>query len=255
MNDLLSPPKTEVIDDNKDYLAELTGPGGKYDRTKYQSDEEMYKAIAKGKYLADYTVDVRNKAIDDLRNDYTQLRDQYNAGPKLQELLDQLKSQQQNSNSDETMNANESKEKSNNLDANQIKDLYNQFETEKKQTENFNTVQRKLMERYGENYPSILKQQVDSLGLQSNDINELAKKSPQAFFKILGLDQEPRGESFQTPPSSNRRADSFAPQVQKRDEKYYDNLRKTKPNEYYDPKTQVQMQNDAIAQGWSFFSA
>jgi hypothetical protein len=49
------------------------------------------------------------------------------------------------------------------------------------------------------------------------------------------------------------RSDSFAPKSDKRTYSYYENMRKTNPNLYLDPKISIQMDKDAQALGEAFF--
>ncbi len=259
MDLLQTPDDTPVIDPNKDYLAELTGPGGKFDMTKYPSEKDAYKALARAKAEADFTIQMRNKAQDELRADYLALREQATTGPKLQEQIDRLIAlQQQNSNSD-TMQNNESQEKPV-LRPEEFNDLFSakiqEYESTKKAQENFNRVQTKLKESFGENYANVLAQRVESMpGITSKEVNELATKSPEAFFRLMGLDQVQTDNQFQTPIRNNQRSDSFAPKSVVRNEEYYDNLRRTDKKTYYDPKTQVQMHTDAQQQGRKFFKS
>jgi len=62
------------------------------------------------------------------------------------------------------------------------------------------------------------------------------------------LDTPVQRENFQSPPRSDNRTGSFTPQGPKeRTWAYYQELKKTNPKVYYDPKTQVQMHHDAVA--------
>jgi hypothetical protein len=61
----------------------------------------------------------------------------------------------------------------------------------------------------------------------------------------LKIDEPRQSENFQAPPQSQRRSDSFSPQVTKRNWAYYEKMRSENGNLYYDPKTQVQMHKDA----------
>lgn len=240
------------IDPAKDYLTEYTGPGGKFHK---EDPQESLKALARAKAESDAYIAIQNKRMDDLRRDYLELRETANTGPKLQEQIDRLLALQQNSN-DDTMSPHESQEKPV-YDPKEIESLFEaklqQHELTKKQEENFRKVESKLKEKFGDNFASVLKQQVDSMpGITPAEVNDLARKSPDAFFRLMGLDRQEDG-SFQAPPRSNQRNDNFSPNAQKRDEAYYDKLRKDNPKVYYDPKTQVQMHKDAQTLGAQFF--
>jgi hypothetical protein len=234
----------EQIDPNKDYLTELVGEG-----KKFKSPQEL----ARGKYEADQYVRTLERQKDELRSDYLKLKDEQAARAKLEDLIDQWSNKQQSS-SDNTQ-ANEQQTTKPVIDSKEIESLVSskiqEHELTKKQQENFAQVRTKLKERFGNNYQEVLKQQIDNLGLNEDFINDLARRYPTVLYKTLGLDQEQR-ESFQSPPRSNQRSDNFAPSTTKRTWSYYQKIKKENPKLYYDPKTTVQMHNDAIALGKEF---
>jgi hypothetical protein len=84
-----------------------------------------------------------------------------------------------------------------------------------------------------------------------DDVNALGRKSPEAFFKLMGLD-ETRSDTFQAPPRSNTRDSSFAPNQQKRTWSYYQNLKAKDKALYYSPKIFNQMLRDAEDLGDAF---
>lgn len=241
------------IDPAKDYLSELTGPGGKFDRTKYESEADMYKAIARGKAEADMYVDHLKARQDELRQDWSKMREEYNAGPKLKELIDRLAAKEQPQSNNEDTHVND---KPVSFDPTQIESLVeaklSQAEQKRKEEANYRLVESKLKESFGDNYQQTLKQQVDQLGLDKDFINDLARKHPQVLFKTLGLDEQGKRESFQTPPQTSQRRDPFAPNSPKRTNAYYQKMRKEDPARYRDPKTQDQMFKDALALGDEF---
>lgn len=242
------------IDPNIDPLELLTAPGGKFDRTKYASEAEMYKDIAKGKVLADQYIDHMKGRHDELRTDYTRMREEYNAGPKLKELIDQYSAQQSN-NQGITPPADDVTPVSfNPKDIEAMLELkLSQREQQKTEEANYKFVESKLTEHYGSQYQSVLKQQVDQLGLDKDFVNELARKHPNVLFKTLGLDGAKTDNNlFQAPIQSSQRRDPFAPSTPKRTNAYYQKLRKEQPAVYRSPKIQDQMFKDAAELGDAF---
>lgn len=228
----------------------LTGPGGKYDRTKYASDEEMLKAMAYGKYEADRTLEIRNRTEDQLRDDYKKLREEYNAGPNLKELVDEIKALKAQ-HTPESPTGNESQSVFDETKAVSIfKDLYSQTKAEEQAAANVRLVESKLQEAYGSDYSKHLKQKVSQLGLTEDFVNNLAKTHPQVLFKTLELDRQ-QGEGFQSPPSSSMRSD-LSSGGQKRTWSYYEKMRKENPTKYHDPKTKAQMTKDYQILGKEF---
>lgn len=253
MNDNLMTPNNDPVhsqhslapDPNVNYLNELVGEG-----KKFKSSEDL----AKGKYEADQYVKTLERQLDEMRVDYSKLRDDYNSRAKLEELIDQIESRQQQqqlpSNPPPAVVPQQPS-----IDPKQIESLVSskimEHESSKAQQQNFNFVRSKLEERFGRNYQETLKQQVNELGLTEDFVNDLAKKHPQVLLKTLGLDQPAKQQNFQAPPR-NERSDHFQPTTQKRTWSYYQQLKKADPKIYYDPKTQVQMHKDAIALGDAF---
>lgn len=241
------------IDPNLDALEELTKPGAKFDRTKYSSEAEMYKDIAKGKLIADQYIDHFKVRHDELRQDYSKLREEYNAGPKLKELIDQYTAASQQNNQGNIPPADDVKPVS--FDPKDIESLLeqklSQREQQKIEEANYKLVESKLTEQYGSNYQAVLKQQVDQLGLDKDFVNELARKHPQVLFRTLGLEGQKQDNSFQTPLQSSQRRDPFA-STEKRTNAYYQKLRKSDPVAYRSPKIQDQMFKDMVALGEAF---
>lgn len=235
------------IDPSKNYLEELVGEG-----KKFKTPQEL----ARGKAESDAYIKLMERRFDEMRDEYKQLKDAHDSGPRLQELIDQL-SKQQLASSDNTNRANEV----NNVQANQVdlKDIdariaskVQEMDLTKKQQENYNTVMQRLKEQFGSNYQSVLSQKAEELELSKEEVNSLAKKSPKAFFNTLGLNETEK-ETFQPPVRGSQRSDNFVPKgPQKRTWSYYQDIKQKDPVLYLNPKTQNQMQKDYIALGDEF---
>lgn len=242
-------------DANKDYLAELTKPGGKFDRSKYKDDLSCYQAIARGKVEGDTTVDQFKMRLDELREDYTKVREENVTRAKLEEVLDKLTSRQQLASSEKPI-ANEDDIKPT-IDLKQINDLVSsrirETEAQKKASENVDLVVGKLKERFGSNFKATVTQQINELGITEDDFNEMARSKPKFLLRTLGMDTPVQRENFQSPLTSQQRADGFAPSVKKRDWDYYETMRKTDPALYHDRNTYVQIQKDLLEQGEDAF--
>lgn len=246
MNDNLLDPNSaqdDQIDPAKNYLQELVGEG-----KKFRTPEEL----ARGKAESDAYIKTLERGRDELRQDYLKAREENVARAKLEDLIGQLESKQQHQDSSADTTRPDEKNIQPQWDSKQIESLVSskiqEHELTRKQEQNFNAVRSKLQERYGNNYQSILKQQIDGLGLTEDFVNNLARQHPSVLFKTLDLDTPKQTDNFQTPPRSERTNASFAPQGgQDRTWSYYQNLKKSNPKAYYDPKTQVQMHHDAIA--------
>lgn len=208
--------------------------------------------VLEAKINADLHIKAVEKHNAELRQMYLEAKDELTAKAKWDDYLDQLKSPKETLVA--TTPANEVKP----MDMSEIEKFVSskiqETENKKHETENFNRVQSKLKEKLGDNYASLLEDQRSALGLSVDEINALAKKSPEAFFRVLGINDTAPKNDYMTPPRSNQRSDNFSPKVNKRDERYYQELKKTNPRLYLDPKIQVQMEKDATDMGMSFFA-
>lgn len=234
------------IDPNKSYRDELVGEGKKF------KDDE---AMARGKYEADHLLKIYERRMDQMRADYTKLADEYNAVPKLQELVEKLTKQplpNDNQNVDEDVKTMKPA-----YDPNELKSLVSSTVREirmtEKEEENYRRVEDKLKERWGNNYQSVLKKEIVALGLSDDDVNALARKSPAAFFRQFGLDAETPPQNFQAPPRTGRQTSTFTPNTgEKRTWSYYQKMKKEQPERYKKSETAVQMQQDYLELGQAF---
>lgn len=233
----------DQLDENKDYFSELVGEG-----KKYKDEKALAKAVAHGTS----TIDLYKTRMDQMREDMLKLREDNLAKANLEDLIDQL-SKKQNTNHELPP----VKEEKPGMSADDLESLFEtklqQYELKKKSDENLNVVRAKLKEQLGDKAPEVLKQRTQELGLTDQEVSDLAKKSPTALLRVLGLEQQNNSNSFQSPPRSDKRTDNFAPTGEKkRTWSYYQELKKANPQLYYDPKIAVQMQKDAIEYGESF---
>lgn len=240
------------LDQNKDYFKELTGPGGKF----YDPDPEVAKQkLARGKIEADTLIPILTRRQDQLLEEHEALKEEYKAVPKLQELIDKLTTQQLTSNTETKVNEVQTKQPA--YDPKEVESLIDsrvhEIELRNRETANFNSIQAKLKERYGNNSATELKKQIDDLGLDIATVDTMARKQPKLFEKTFGLNEQVKREQFQNPIQSQKRSDNFAPQgAEKRTWAYYQELKKADPKIYYNPKIAVQMERDAVALGESF---
>lgn len=209
--------------------------------------------VLKAKIEADLHIKSLEREKAELREMYLSQREELLAKAKFEEYIDQMRTP--NNQNLQVANTPAKEVDSPKYDPAEIEKMFDRklsdFEKLKQETENFSKVQTKLKERYGDSYVSVLKDQQSALGLSQDDVNALAKKSPEAFFRIMDLNEQQ--SSFQAPPRSGQRNDNFSPKGSpKRDWNYYQELKKTNPMMYLDPKISLQMEKDAQALGPAF---
>lgn len=229
-------------DENTDYLAELTGPGKKFDRTKYASEQEMYQAIAKGKVEGDRYISFKNKDFDDLKEDFLRIRADNVTKDKLEDLLAR-REQGLEVPAPQPIAGNVDKPSLDpqDLDAAVERKLL-AIEVKRTEKANMEKVETRLRERYGDNAKSVLREKMSTLGISDEDLKFLAKKSPEAVFNALGVNQQP--DAYDAPPRSSLRSDNFSPKADLRDAVFYEKMRTTNPKEYFSEKMSIQRLKD-----------
>lgn len=211
--------------------------------------------LLEAKVESDLYINTLTARLDDLKKDYLTLREQHQAGTELKELIDQLKSKPQGEeNSQSPQGQLPPAIKPEDLDTlvtQRVTEQMTQHQRNLVQRENFNTVQAKLKEQFGPDYQNAYKQRLDTLGLDREFADDLAKNHPTVFMKTFELDT-PKQQSNVSVPKTTQRPSSFAPTAQTRNWAYYQELKKTNPRLYLDPKIAIQMHDDAVALGDDF---
>lgn len=215
---------------------------------KDKPQEELLAAKAE----ADVYIETLKTRFDDLSKDYLELKEREKTGMQLKELLDRLDNpnKQEDTNPDTDRNQVQPGMKPEDIEK-LVNDRLTAHQRAQRQNENLSAMQAKLREQFGSDYQNAYKQRLDSLGLTPEFADDLAKNHPTVFVRTFGLDQQPT-QSSPTLPRSSQRPTTFAPQTQKRDWKYYQDMKKNDPRMYLDPKIAVQMHNDMMELGSEF---
>lgn len=210
---------------------------------KDKSKEEILEA----KINSDLYIKTIEKQKDEMRDDLLSTREELLAKAKWEDMIDQ---HQKNLTNDFQAAPLAKEAESPKIDTKEFQDLIKKEIAETrlrdKQEANYKLVENKLKEHFGNNYQTVLK----DTGLSGSRITEIAMESPEALYRLVGITENAQRESFQAPPRSNQRNDSFAPRgPTKRDYTYYQELKKSNPKLYLDPKIAVQMHNDVLEMG------
>lgn len=239
---LFDPTDDNQFDENKDYLAELTKPGGKFDRSKYPSDEDMYKALAKSTAHGDRYITFKNKEFDDLKEDFLKVRAENVTKEKLEDLLARRPLDNEPASQPPAGNVDKPS-----LDPKDIETAVErkllEIEAKRTETSNMEKVESRLRERFGDSAKSETQKRMNTLGISNEDLKFLARRSPEAALNALGINQQAQ-ESSGAPPRSSLRSDSFSPQADIRDALFYEKMRTTNPKLYFSEKQSVQRLKD-----------
>jgi hypothetical protein len=223
-----------------------------YVREKFKIDPSVTidPSLAKSKYEADEYIKMIVRQKDELASDYLKLKADYDARAKLEELLNQRQLPEER---EHNPNANKP-----GIDPSELKQmLQSELSSYKKQERAEDNVKRAkelAREALGSNWQSTLKNRMDELELSEDATIAMMAQSPKVFAQAFGLQTKPQQQSFQAPVSSSQRSDNFKPKVQgqERTWSYYQELKKTNPQAWLDPKIQTQMYQDAQKLGDAF---
>jgi hypothetical protein len=209
--------------------------------------------LARGKLEAD-------KFIERLKQENADIRRQLSSEERLEEikeLLERSNAPSRNDNqTDPNPSVNGQKPPFNPEDLEQLLEhKLAQREAKARQEANLELSRKGLVDAFGNDYPSILEQKARELGMNKQVLSNLAVESPQAFLRLVGADQpKPRVPDLFTPPTSNMRTVPSTGVTGERTYKYYQDLKTKEPRQYWDARTQIQMEKDAQRLGPAFFN-
>ena len=236
-----TPPQADPA---KNYLEELVGDG-----KKFKTAEEL----ARGKAEAD-------AFIERLKQEQEALRNELNTKLTLEQYIDKMSGtgitntpppNEPNGNQGENLQG---------LKPEDVERLIDQRvsarEAERIQNENLRTVKETLSQQLGPDFSTKLKSIGQNIGMSEQDMTDMARTRPKALLALVGASapqsQAPAASPLFTPPTG---VSSFRSEGQPvdRTQKYYDNLKKNSPSDYWSPATQNQLHKDAIRLGEKFF--
>ena len=119
----------------------------------------------------------------------------------------------------------------------------------KKQEENISKVKAALLSNFGADFPNVLENKANELGLDKATIDLMAKKTPQALLKLLDVKA-----NVSTNPSPNNSYRVPEGVNTEKNAAYYAKLRKSNPNLYYSPNIQNEIIQQAEKLGQKFYS-
>jgi len=130
-----------------------------------------------------------------------------------------------------------------------IEETLSQREQKNTASQNTKLVQEQLQEKYGTEAKAHVEKKAQELGMSFERLSALASESPSAFMTLIG-EAKP---DFKPPVTGtiNTAAGNYSNPAE-RDWQYYQNLRRTNKQLYFNPKTQQQMLQDKMRLGNRF---
>lgn len=219
----------------------LPGEGNRY---------KTVEDLAKGKYEADLHIKTLETRLDELRVDFIKEHEANTQRASIEELLAKMQTTQQPVTPPVTPMPTEP-----NTSPEQIKTLMSQairdHESARREDQNIESVQAKLVETYGTNYHTAYKDKLESIGLSAEDADQLARRNPKLVIEAMGLNK-PKEPVFQSPMRSSVLGSQTTGNP-KKTMSYYKNLRKTNPKAYHDPRIAIEMDRMSQQLGRDFF--
>lgn len=233
---------TPVIDAEKDYFSELVGEGKKY-----------RDAPAAGRAIIE-----KDQHISTIETENAQLRAELERRASVQSLIDKIAAAPARQAPDDANNQQRnpvdpplttaqavSQPKVEDLVRNEVSKL----DLQRRESANLTSVANALQAEYGPGFSSVLANRTAELGMDQKEVDALAKKSPQAVFKLLGID----GSKTPNPAPAARANPGTAGRTNTKNFAYYENLRKTAPQKYNDPRGYAEMMKTAEQMGDDFY--
>lgn len=112
---------------------------------------------------------------------------------------------------------------------------------EQQRTQNFDAVQARLLKEYGDagKANASVEKAASESGLSTQALIDMAKESPKAFYKLVGVDAPQQQAPTGQPTRSNQLSDGSDTGVVK-DRAYFARMRRENPRQYWKTSTQAE---------------
>lgn len=228
--DVVPDDEVVTIDENIDYVTELVGEGKKF---------KEIKDLARGKVESDRFIEILKKKNDDLLKEL-------NTRTSLDTFLDQMKAQKDPGHVDVPTPQGGQQSPAlddSNLEA-KLNELLSRREAQRTQETNVDKVTRVLSEQFGNDATLVINHKAKEVGMTPQELQQLASRSPSAFFKLVGVSETAAPGQVPVVPRSGVNSLGQNQSTGMRNKKYYEALKHSDPKKYFDQKTTVQMMRD-----------
>lgn len=110
-----------------------------------------------------------------------------------------------------------------------------------------------LKDRFGGDYATALKGIAETLAVGTSFLDSIAAQSPEAFFNLIDSVKPRDDRRPVSPPTSGLDPNRGAPVSGVKNNKYYQNLRKTDPQAYFSKHVQAELYRNAMDMGSKFY--
>lgn len=202
----------------------------------------------------------KDRFIKQLQTETAGLRSELTTRSSVEEALDRLLSTNKPPSTPTatdpagTTNADASSVKG--LTIEEVQRLLEEKEAKTRESANLALVKAKLTEVFGTSWQQELIKKGKEIGESAEFFEALAKKNPNALLAIVGKPaNQPQSPNLSQGSVNTTQQALGGTTGTVRNQSYYDNLKKTmKPAEYFSPKIQNQLHQDALKLGEAFFT-
>ena len=228
-------PKEEgqTADNVPEELTALIGEG-----KKYKSLEDALKSIPHAQ-----------THISSLERELAELREDLGKRLSAEEALNKILEARQSREEEGTPPPDFSPDTLKNL----VKDTYKEMTEEERRSHNVELADKAVRDKWGDKAGEWLAQKAAELGVGVKFLQDTASHSPKAFYNLVGLEsgqkqqEVPRQGSVNTEGMQGSGPTPYS-------YKWYQNLRRTDPKQYYTPKVQLEMHRKASELGEAFYN-
>lgn len=135
-----------------------------------------------------------------------------------------------------------------------VRNTYNDMTAEQKAALNIEQADKAMREKWGEKAGDVLAQKSQELGVSLKFLQDAASTSPQAFYNLIGLDGVKKQQELPREGSVNTEGLSPGGGNTPYSYKWYQQMRRTDPKQYYTPKVQMEMHRKAGELGDNFYN-
>jgi hypothetical protein len=225
----------ETDDGNQSYVEALVK-----ERGEQWKDPEV---IAKGKREADKHIAELNKQLEELKT-------QSESGKKIEDLLAKMEEATKSKTTSES-------DTKTSVSEDDIQSLVEQTLTKRQQEEryksNLEQVDSQLAEAFGDEAGSVVQKKAQELGMSMDKLKEIAAESPNAFLALVG-EKPKEGQSMRTDSTIRTEGLNTDSSRGKRNNAYYQELRRKEPRTFNTAAIQNQMIEDRMKLGDAFYN-
>lgn len=240
MDNIFDLPTDDVtIDQEVDYVEQYVGENKKF---------KDVAGLARGKAESD-------KYIDVLKKKYEELQRELNSRESVEAMITKIKTpaQEAQQSQQQAVTPAGQTQDDDSIEA-RLEALLNKREATRSSETNLQTVTRVMTEQFGPEATLVLAKKARDLGMTGSELQAIAQRNPQAFFKLTDISQEapiPQGSSM---PRSSVNSTAQQTVGGLKNDAYYQKMKRENPKQYFDPKTTVEQIKMAKELGDRYYS-